>query len=239
VVLVGLNIGDKILGGREKLSGSSRLGKLVAVLFTVNFVCLSFVVFRTESLSDAGLMFRSLLGGGGSGAISRWSGGVMNAALVIGELRDATHVALVPAEGLGEESIDDGQARPQVMHATTQCDDVGVVVLAGKSGGLDRPGQGGAHPVNLVGGDLLPVATAPEDDAQAPGVGHDRLPAGQAEGGVVVLRVVGVGSVVNDDVPLLPQVFDHGALELEAGVVGGDMDAHGQNCASREQRLAP
>ena len=67
VVLVGLNIGDKILGGREKLSGSSRLGKLVAVLFTVNFVCLSFVVFRTESLSDAGLMFRSLLGGGGSG----------------------------------------------------------------------------------------------------------------------------------------------------------------------------
>ena len=67
VVLVGLNIGDKILGGREKLSGSSRLGKLVAVLFTVNFVCLSFVVFRTESLSDAGLMFRSLLGGGGGG----------------------------------------------------------------------------------------------------------------------------------------------------------------------------
>ena len=67
VVLVGLNIGDKILGGREKLSGSSRLGKLVAVLFPVNFVCLSFVVFRTESLADSGLMFRSLLGGGGSG----------------------------------------------------------------------------------------------------------------------------------------------------------------------------
>ena len=67
VVLVGLNIGDKILGGREKLSGSSRLGKLVAVLFTVNFVCLSFVVFRTASLADAGLMFRSLLGAGGSG----------------------------------------------------------------------------------------------------------------------------------------------------------------------------
>ena len=67
VVLVGLNIGDKILGGREKLSGSSRLGKLVAVLFTVNFVCFSFVVFRTESLADAGLMFRSLFGGGGSG----------------------------------------------------------------------------------------------------------------------------------------------------------------------------
>ena len=163
----------------------------------------------------------------------------MNAALVVGELRDATHVALVPAEGLGEESIDDGQARPQVMHATTQCDDVGVVVLAGKSGGLDRPGQGGSHPVNLVGGDLLPVATTPENNAQAPGVGHDGLPAGQTEGRVVIIRIVGVGSVVDDVVPLLPQVLDHGALELITGVVGGDMDAHGQNCASREQRFAP
>ena len=89
----------------------------------------------------------------------------MNAALVVGELGDATHVALIAAEGLGEESIDDGQARPQIMHASTQGDDVGVVVLAGKSGGLDRPGQGGAHPVNLVGSDLLPVSTAPENNA--------------------------------------------------------------------------
>ena len=163
----------------------------------------------------------------------------MNAALVVGELGDATHVALIAAEGLGEKSIDDRQARPQIVHATAQRDDVGVVVLAGKPGGLDRPGQGGTHPVHLVGGDLLPVATAPENNAEAPGVGHDRLPASQAEGGVVVIRVVGVGSMVDDGVPLLPQVRAHGALELITGVVGGDMDAHGQNCASREQRFAP
>ena len=45
--------------------------------------------------------------------------------------------------------------------------------------------------------------------------------------------------MVDDGVPLFPQVLDHGALELESSVVGGDMDAHGQNCASREQRFAP
>ena len=163
----------------------------------------------------------------------------MNAALIVGELGDATHVALIAAEGLGEKSIDDRQARPQIVHATAQRDDVGVVVLAGEPGGLDRRGQGGSHPVNLVGGDLLPVATTPENNAQAPGVGHDGLPAGQTEGRVVIIRIVGVGSVVDDVVPLLPQVLDHGALELVTGVVGGDMDAHGQNCASREQRFAP
>lgn len=66
-VLVGLNIGDKLLGKREWLSGSSRLGKAAGVFFTVNFVCLAFVVFRTPSLGDAGLVFQALLGQGGSG----------------------------------------------------------------------------------------------------------------------------------------------------------------------------
>jgi len=163
----------------------------------------------------------------------------MSTTLVVGELGDATRVTLVPAEGLGEEGIDDRQARPQIMHATAQGDDVGVVVLPGESGGLNRPGQCRSHPVDLVGGDLLSVAAAPENNAKTPGVGHDGLPTVQAEGGVVVIRVVGVGSMVDDGVPLFPQVLDHGALELESSVVGGDMDAHGQNCASREQRFAP
>ena len=148
-------------------------------------------------------------------------------------------MALVPAEGLGEEGVNNGQPPAQIVHAPTQGDDVGVVVLPGESGGLDRPGQGRAHPVDLVGGDLLAVTASPEHDAEASGVGHHGLSAGQAERGVVVTRVVGVGSVVDDVVALLPQVLDHSALELEAGMVGGDMDAHRQDCASREQQCAP
>jgi len=163
----------------------------------------------------------------------------VDAHLVVGELGDAAHVTLVSAEGLAEEGINDCQARSQVVHAPAQSDDVGIVVLASQPGGLDRPGQGCAYPVNLVGGDLLPVAAPPENNAEASGVGHHGLSTGQAESGIVVIWVVGVGSVVDDVVPLLPQMLDHGALELEAGVVGGDMDAHRQDCASREQRFAP
>ena len=148
-------------------------------------------------------------------------------------------MALVSAERCGEEGINDRQARSQVMHAPAQGDDVGVVVLAGQLGGLNGPGQGRAHPVDLVGGDLLPVAASPEHDAEASGVSHHGLAAGQAECGVVVVGVVGVGPVVDDVMALLPQMLDHGALEVKAGMVGGDMDAHRQDCASREQRFAP
>lgn len=64
IALIGLNVGDRLLGKANWLSDSSWLGRAAGVVATVNFVCLSFVVFRAESLSDAGLMFQSLLGKG-------------------------------------------------------------------------------------------------------------------------------------------------------------------------------
>ncbi|MDO5058802.1 MAG: MBOAT family protein [Neisseria sp.] len=59
VALVLLNIGDKIVGRREALA-STKIGKFIGVLVTVNFVCAAFVVFRTTSLDDAALMFQAL-----------------------------------------------------------------------------------------------------------------------------------------------------------------------------------
>ena len=59
--LILLNCGDRLLGRREWLSSSSRFGKLLGILLTVNFVCFAFVVFRTSSLDEAGLMFQALL----------------------------------------------------------------------------------------------------------------------------------------------------------------------------------
>lgn len=61
--LVLLNIGDKI-GGRREILAASRIGRLIGILFTLHFVCFSFVVFRTASLSDAALVFQSLAGQG-------------------------------------------------------------------------------------------------------------------------------------------------------------------------------
>ncbi len=61
--LVLLNIGDKI-GGRREILAASRIGRLIGILFTLHFVCFSFVVFRTASLGDATLVFQSLAGQG-------------------------------------------------------------------------------------------------------------------------------------------------------------------------------
>ena len=61
--LVLLNIGDKI-GGRREILAASRIARLIGILFTLHFVCFSFVVFRTASLSDAALVFQSLAGQG-------------------------------------------------------------------------------------------------------------------------------------------------------------------------------
>ena len=54
-------------------------------------------------------------------------------------------------------------------------------MLAGQARGLDGPHEGGAHAIDLVGGDLLAVAGAAQDDAEAAGVRDDALGAGEAE----------------------------------------------------------
>lgn len=59
--LVLLNTGDRLLGRREWLASSSRIGKMLGILCTLHFVCFTFVVFRTDSLEEAALVFRALL----------------------------------------------------------------------------------------------------------------------------------------------------------------------------------
>ena len=49
--------------------------------------------------------------GGSAGGASGGGGSVVGAQLIVGELRDTTHVALISAEGLGEEGVDDRQSR--------------------------------------------------------------------------------------------------------------------------------
>lgn len=59
LALVLLNIGDKIVGGKAKLS-SLRLGKILGIFITFNFVCFAFVIFHTTSLNNAWLIFTAL-----------------------------------------------------------------------------------------------------------------------------------------------------------------------------------
>ena len=114
--------------------------------------------------------------------------------------------------------------------------DVRVVVLTGQRRGRLAPHQGGTHPTDLVRGDLLAVARPADHHPQGPGVGHDRLTSGGAEGGVVVGGVVGVGAVVDDVVAASTQVLGEGSLEVEPRVVGGKVDTHGPMVPDRSHQ---
>ncbi|MCP2041283.1 D-alanyl-lipoteichoic acid acyltransferase DltB (MBOAT superfamily) [Neisseria sp. HSC-16F19] len=81
LALVALNCGDKLAGKREWLSSSSGIGHALAVLATVNFVCMAFVVFRTATLDEASLMFRALFNGGTADNAVWWVLAAMAAAL--------------------------------------------------------------------------------------------------------------------------------------------------------------
>jgi hypothetical protein len=137
-------------------------------------------------------------------------------------------VARVAAEGLGQERLDQAERGRLVVHPRTDADQVGVVVLTGQLGGLDAVGQGAAGAADLVGRDLLAVARAPDHHAQAARVGDGRLGGGEAERRVVVDGVVRCRPVVDGLVPEVGETAPQRLLQLEAGVVRTEMDAHGR-----------
>lgn len=63
LALVILNVADRVFG-RDVLFYKGKLGKALGILTTFSFVSVTFVVFRTGSLSEANLVFYALLGGG-------------------------------------------------------------------------------------------------------------------------------------------------------------------------------
>src|SRR5699024_12438316 len=136
--------------------------------------------------------------------------GRLAGAFVLGEDVDATLVTLGLGPGLVEERVDDREGLLTGVHAAADAHQLGVVVLAGQPGGLDAPGEGAARAGDLVGGDLLAVAGATQDDAEAAGVGDELAGRGDAESRVVVLRVVGVGATVDHLVPGGLQVLGDG-----------------------------
>src|SRR5690606_28872837 len=158
--------------------------------------------------------------------------GPRSARLVGPDLVDAALVPLVTGEGLGDERVDDREGLLLAVLTGADADDVGVVVLARQLGRGDVPGERAAHAAHLVRGDLLAVAAATDDDPERTGLGDDGLGGREAERRVVVGGVVGVGAVVDDVVAGRAEVLDEGGLELEARVVGGDVQTHGRHHAA-------
>jgi hypothetical protein len=147
--------------------------------------------------------------------------------LVVRQHRDAPYVPLLAGEGGRQEDVDEVGHVVEGVHPTAHRDHVGVVVLAGQGGGLLAPHQGGPHTLDLVRRDLLAVARATDHDAEAARIGDDRLGGAQAEHRVVVEGVVGERAVVDRLVSLRAEVVDEVPLEVETGVVGAQVDAHG------------
>ena len=148
-------------------------------------------------------------------------------ALVVLHQVDAALVALVAAEGGLQEGVDEGQSLFLAVLAGADGHDVRVVVLAGQTRGRIGPHEGGAHAFHAVGGHLLAVARAADDDAEAARLIDDSLCGLNAERRVVVERIVGMSAMVDDIVTGLAQVRNDLLLEFETGVIGADMNAHG------------
>src|SRR5699024_4562024 len=163
----------------------------------------------------------ALRSGGGGGVH------VVAGLLVLGDEIDATLMAILAREWLGEEDVD--QLLQFLLGVLTGADGdhVGVVVLTGQARGVLVPHQGRADAAHLVGGDLLAVAGAADHHAQGSGVADHGLADVGAEGRVVVEGVVLVSAVVGDLVPLRPQCLHEPIFERETCVSGTYWDVHG------------
>ena len=138
-------------------------------------------------------------------------------------------MALVFAEGLFQEGLDEFGRLLNAVLAAADGDHVGIVVLAGKTGSVQIPRERGADSLDLVGRDLFAVPGTAEDDAERINSSllvRDHGQSGaDAEPGVIVEGIVDLRSVVHDLIALLPEMADEMSAQLHASVVGGDVDA--------------
>ncbi len=166
-------------------------------------------------------------------------GGCDAGLLVLGEDVDAALVALLVGPLRGQEGVDDREGLLERVHAAADADELRVVVLTRELRGLDAPRERAAGAGHLVRGDLLTVAAAAEDEAEAARVGDDAASRLDAEGRVVVDGVVDVRTAVDGLVAVRGEVFDDLVLAFEAGVVGTQVYAHGLNSDRPRRRGAP
>lgn len=60
IALICLNLGDCLIGRRNALKNSGFIGEAIGIFFTIHFICATFIIFRTETLAEAGLIFQAL-----------------------------------------------------------------------------------------------------------------------------------------------------------------------------------
>jgi PPK2 family polyphosphate:nucleotide phosphotransferase len=144
-------------------------------------------------------------------------------------LVEPSHVTWLPAESRAEKS--GGQVARERFpdHTRTNHEQIHVVVLDALTRGIAIVADSRAHSVKLVGGDGRPhPASTYQNPAFGVAAGH--RPSGHfGEIGIIIRRVVGVRSQIDDQVsPRLDLEFKE-LLQIEPGVIGGKCNAHETN----------
>ena len=159
------------------------------------------------------------------------------------ELVDAPLVPVNARERLREERAHHLQRLLRRVLAGTDRDHVRIVVLTAKLGGLNVPGERGAHPGHLVRRDLFAVTGAADHDAQAARFGGHRLARGEAERRIVVVDIEFVGTVVHNVVALGGETVAQVLLQFKSSMVRSYVNAHRsilpyqRHCRGRTFRL--
>jgi acetyl-CoA C-acetyltransferase len=123
----------------------------------------------------------------------------------------------------GQERVDDLVGQSDTDDAGAHRQDVGIVVLARQTRGVEAVAQRGAYATHLVRGELFALSASAEHDADLGcTVAHRPADAGADLG--IVDRLGRVGAVIVDVVPGVAQPIHDVLFEFEPGMVGADRD---------------
>jgi hypothetical protein len=136
---------------------------------------------------------------------------------------DAAFVAAA-GEGCAEESLDHFDGLRAVDDASTEGQNVGVIVFAGELGGVDIVGECGADAGNFVGRDGNTDTGATNGDAEFILVRDDALADGFAVVGIID-GFFGPGTEVVDGVAGILQELANRFFDWKSGVIGAEGNA--------------
>lgn len=149
---------------------------------------------------------------------------------VFSELRNSAGVAFVTREWLADECINEEFGLVDGVLASTDRNQVRVVVLAGEQSSGDAPDQCRAGADDLIRGYLFAVAGSSKDDTKSGDAARQicncRSRRTDAKAGVVVECVVCLWSMIDDLMAGGPKMFLEVFAELEPRMIRGDVNAH-------------
>ena len=124
------------------------------------------------------------------------------------------------------------------MHPSADSHYLGVIVFPGQPSRLSAPRQCGPAANDLIGGDLLAIARPADHHTKASRVRYHPAGGRDAERRVVIVGIVDIGADVYDIVAETGEVLHQKGLELEASVIGTEIDMHSvQHCHMADDRL--